>query len=647
MKAHILILFFCLPLLPCRAGEVKVAGPDGQLEVTVFHREGAIGYHVNYKGDPVIEPSPLGLEASIGNFREKLVPLATPSVREIRDSYTSRKGKFSTVNYVANELRYGFLNEQQDSLYVVFRVSNNDIAFRYEIASGKHSNSKVLAENTGFKFSPGTTTYITPQAPAGDGWMKTKPSYEEEYTEGEPVGTPSKYGLGYTFPALFHVDNNYWVLLSETGVDSRYVGTKLGEGTSDGLYFIAFPEPEENNGIGDATVAALLPLKTSWKTITVGNNLAPIVETTVATDVVEPLYAPSIDYQPGRSVWSWIVWQDASCNYDDQVTFIDLAAEMGYEYILVDALWDVQIGDDRMPALIRYAQSKGVDVWLWYNSNGAWNDAPQGPKNRMDTAPARQREMAWMKEMGVKGIKVDFFGGDKQVTMKLYEDILTDANNYGLMVNFHGTTLPRGWERMFPNFMTSEAVLASENLIFNQYFTDKEAYCSTVIPFTRNAVAPMDFGPVFFNKILSRDQQKGTVRRTTDAFQMATALNYFSPVQFLGITPNNLEEQPGHVIEWMKELPVAWDETRFVSGAPGHHCAIARRRGETWYVAVTNGTGEPLKLTLELPWLDGKTVTTYYDLKDGSAGMKKEEIKKGKLTVSLQAGGGAVLSTEE
>ena len=478
--------------------------------------------------------------------------------------------------------------------------------------------------------------------------MKTKPSYEEEYTNEEPIGTPSKYRLGYTFPALFHLGNTGWVLLSETGVTSRYAGTRLSEGNQEGLYTIAFPEKEENGGMGDNTVTSNLPLITSWKTITVGETLKPIVETTSAYNGMKPVYTASQPYKPGRSTWSWILWQDESCNYKDQQIFIDLAAEMGYEYILIDALWDKQIGYENMPSLIAYAQSKGVDVILWYNSNGAWNDAPQGPKQRMDTAPARQKEMAWMKSLGVKGIKVDFFGGDKQTTMKLYEDILTDANQYGIFVVFHGTTLPRGWERMYPNHMGSEAALVSENLVFSQDFANKEAYTSTMLPFTRNAVSAMDFGPVFFNKRFSKQADKGTIRKTTDAFQLATSILYQSPVQHFGITPNNIQEQPEYVINFMKKIPTTWDETRFIDGYPGKYCVMARRFGSKWYIGATNASNSLQSYTLSLPWLTGKEVTVLFDNKDRSVGFKTAKIdKKGLLKIELENLGGCVIYSNE
>ena len=595
----------------------------------------------------MLEESPLGLESTIGDFSTGLTFLSE-SKKQIEENYYLPNGKTSRIHYLANELTVSYLNKNKDTLQVLFRVSNNDIALAYRLASPKQTHCTIKRELTGFNFPAHTTTFITPQAPSGEGWMKTKPSYEEEYTNEEPIGTPSKYRLGYTFPALFHLGNTGWVLLSETGVTSRYAGTRLSEGNQEGLYTIAFPEKEENGGMGDNTVTSNLPLITSWKTITVGETLKPIVETTSAYNGMKPVYTASQPYKPGRSTWSWILWQDESCNYKDQQIFIDLAAEMGYEYILIDALWDKQIGYENMPSLIAYAQSKGVDVILWYNSNGAWNDAPQGPKQRMDTAPARQKEMAWMKSLWVKGIKVDFFGGDKQTTMKLYEDILTDANQYGIFVVFHGTTLPRGWERMYPNHMGSEAALVSENLVFSQDFANKEAYTSTMLPFTRNAVSAMDFGPVFFNKRFSKQADKGTIRKTTDAFQLATSILYQSPVQHFGITPNNIQEQPEYVINFMKKIPTTWDETRFIDGYPGKYCVMARRFGSKWYIGATNASNSLQSYTLSLPWLIGKEVTVLFDHKDRSVGFKTAKIdKKGLLKIELENLGGCVIYSNE
>ncbi|MDN3670445.1 glycoside hydrolase family 97 catalytic domain-containing protein [Echinicola jeungdonensis] len=645
MKKYLFNVVLCAFSFCSLAQEpVMVKGPDSKLEVEVEVKEGTPFYTVSYEGEVFLEPSPLGLNTSIGNFSESMTYISHET-RAIKESYELKKSKVSQVNYEANELITLYLNANGDTLKIVFRVSNSDVAFSYQVTvAGDETNLLVYGEATGFDLPDYATTFITPQAPPMSGWMKTKPSYEEPYTYDEPVGTPSSNGVGYTFPALFKIGEKGWALISETGVDSRYVGARLGEGTKAGFYPLEFPQEGENNSLGGTYAAMALPAQTPWRTITVGETLKPIVESTVAFDVVKPLYEPSQEYEMGKATWSWIVWQDPSMNYDDQVKFIDLAAALEFEFILIDALWDKNIGRERMEELVKYAASKKVGVLLWYNSNGYWNNAPQTPKNGMDTAPARKREMAWMQRIGVKGIKVDFFGGDKQATMKLYEDILSDANEYGIVVTFHGCTLPRGWERMYPNFVTSEAVLASENLVFSQGNSDAYAYTATILPFTRNSVAAMDFGPVFFNKKLSRDQIRGSVRRTTDAFEVATSVLYLSPVQHFGITPNNLEEQPENVLDFIRKVPTTWDETVLVEGYPGKHVVMARRKGEQWYVVAVNGEKKTKELLVDLPMLANREVNLIFDKEDRTAGFKKLKVdKKGKVKLTILPDGGAVI----
>ena len=624
-----------------RAQEVR--SPDGSLTVKLNLAAGALTYEVARDSRTVLESSPLGLETSIGSFATGLSAAGTTTA-QIDERYTLPHGKVRDVHYTANELTAGFTNANGDKLEVIFRVSDRDVAFAYRLSAKDRRHAIILREATGFDLPADATAFITWQAKPGDGWMGSKPSYEEGYQVDVPVGTKSPTGLGFTFPALFRLGDAGWLRISETGTSSHYAGTRLADPTPAGLYPIAFPEPGENGGSGDATVAASLPFLTPWRTLTVGATLAPIVESTVATDVVEPLYAPTQAYVPGRATWSWLVWQDASMNEADQRAFIDLAATMGYEYILVDALWDANLGRAKLAELVAYAAAKKVGVLLWYNSNGTWNDAPQGPRNKMDSAPARQNEMAWLKSIGVKGLKVDFFGGDKQVTMKLYEDILTDANAHGLMLVFHGATIPRGWERMYPNFMSSEAVTASENLIFSQGFADGEARLSTILPFVRNPVAAMDYGPLVLNRSFHREAGKGNQRRTTDAFQLATTVLYQSPLQHLGLTPNNLAEQPAFVIDLLQQLPVVWDETRFLAGYPGREIALARRHGDRWYLAATNGEKQPKDFTLAVPFLAGRTLTLIHDAPGQTAATRQVTIgADGRLKLTLDVGGGAVL----
>lgn len=627
----------------------RVTSPDGRLEVTVGDEGGRIFYSVKYDGKPMIERSALGLRADIGDFSTGLRERSV-STKRTESTYTMRNAKASEMHYVANQMGIIYENADKHLMTVTFNVSDNAVAFRYTFPQqGETACMVVDSETTSFRLPEQSTAFISPQSDPMIGWKRTKPSYEEVFSADAPLTAKSQYGRGYTFPCLFRVGGDGWVLISETGCDGGYVGSRLSDYDPATGYTIAFPMAGEANGLGSTAAGVALPGSTPWRTITVGATLKPIVETTVQYDVVEPKYAPSEQYEPGRYTWSWLVWQDKATNYADQVKFIDLAAQMGYEYTLVDGLWDKQIGRDKIEELSRYAQSKGVHLLLWYNSNGFQNDAPQGPKNCMNTAVARKREMAWMKRIGVKGIKVDFFGGDKQHTLQLYEDILSDANDYGLQVIFHGCTLPRGWERMYPNFVSSEAVLASENVIFSETHAKREAFDLTLHPFCRNAVATMDWGGTIMNRRMSRDNKSGHSRHTSDVFEMAAAIVNQASLQCIALQPNNLEELPGFELDFLRDVPTTWDETRFVDGYPGRYVVLARRHGDTWYVAGLNATAEPLTLKLSLPMMAGREVDCYTDRKAEAGQLPDAQVKpvkvgrNGTVRVTVQPSGGLIL----
>ena len=640
--------FYLLAFLPLTASarEVTIASPNGKLVVTVSDEGDKATYAVSLNGRQMLLPSALGFKADFGDFTQGLKITNTKSVHVDR-SYEMRQVKQSKMHYVAEALTVDFQNAKGQKMSAEFSVSNNDVAFRYLIPRQKNDNPKsavIQCEATGFSLPEGTTTFLTPQSKPMVGWERTKPSYEEGYSNDGAMTARSQYGEGYTFPCLFHAPEG-WVLISETGVDSHYCGSHL----SDYPYTIAFPMAGENNGNGTTTAAVALPGKTPWRTITVGETLNPIVETTIPYDVVEPLYtlnpALSSPKSFGRYTWSWLIWQDNSINYDDQVKFIDLASAMGYEFCLVDNWWDQNIGRDRMAELSKYAQKKGVSLMLWYNSNGAENDAPQTPRNCLDNSIARDREMAWLQSIGVRGIKVDFFGGDKQETMKLYEDILFDANRYGIQCIFHGCTLPRGWERMYPNYIASEAVLASENVYFNEGAAKSQPFDLTLHPFCRNAVGTIDWGGVIMNKYMSKDNKTRHTRKTTDAFEIASAFTNQTAIQCIAMQPNNLQELPQAELDFLKTIPTTWDETRLLDGYPGKYVVLARRHGTQWYVAGLNALKEPLTLTLDLAAFNvTKQLCDQVDKKGTVTGISVSDVKlkKGKIKVTIQPNGGFV-----
>ena len=624
----------------------QITSPDGKLVVTVADMDGRPSYSVSYDNVLFLKPSPLGMIANIGDFSSGMSLEKNVSTNKIDETYELASIKQSKVRYVANEAVFSFTQQGKTIYDVIFRISNNDVAFKYKMyPQGEALSCVIRKEATGFAFPDGTTTFLCPQSKPMGGFARTSPSYETSYTADDVAGK-NGWGEGYTFPCLFRNGDNGWVLVSETGVNGGYCASRL-LGHKGGVYTIGFPQEGEANGNGTVSPGIALPGETPWRTVTVGKTLAPIVETTVPFDVVKPLYPAKGEYTYGRGSWSWIIGMDGSTNYKEQLRYIDFSAAMGYQSVLVDALWDKQIGRDKIEELAKYGKDKGVALYLWYNSNGYWNDAPQTPRGIMDNAIARRKEMKWMQSIGIRGIKVDFFGGDKQMTMQLYEDILSDANEYGLLVIFHGCTLPRGWERMYPNFASSEAVLASENLHFSQGSCDNEAFNATLHPFIRNTVGSMDFGGSALNKYYNADNApRGSRRVTSDVYALATAVLFQSPVQHFALAPNNLTDAPSWAIDFMKEVPTTWDEVRFIDGYPGKYVILARRHGDKWYIAGVNAQKETLKLKVNLPMFsNGEKVRLFSDDKVLQGGVKQIEIgKKQELQLAIPCNGGVLIT---
>jgi len=567
-----LLLLMVLCALGMMAQTKRVTSPDGKMVVTVKVENGKATYGVEYDGVEMVKASRLGVETSIGDYTKHLsVVKSEESV--VEKHYDISRTKTSHVDFKAHRLDVTLANERNNQMVVTFLVANHDVAFNYTILREKADAPQsiiIKEEDTAFRLPDETTTFITPQSDPMIGFARTKPSYEEVFSNDAPMNRKSQYGHGYTFPALFHVGNKGWVLISETGVTSKYVGSRLSDYDDEDGYEIDYPMEGESNGFGTTKPAIALPGSTPWRTITIGR--------------------------------------------------------------------------ERIAELSRYAQSKGVSLLLWYNSNGYANDAPQGPFNCMNSSLARNREMAWMKSIGVKGIKVDFFGGDKQHTLALYEDILSDANRYGLQCIFHGCTLPRGWERLFPNYVASEAVLASENVFFDPGAAKREAFDLTLHPFCRNAVASMDWGGTMMNRFMSKDNKSRHPRMTTDMFEIASAITVQTSVQCMAVQPNNLTELPQVELELLKSLPTTWDETRYIDGYPGKFVVLARRHADKWYIAGLNAEKDAKKLTLQLPMFAGQTVSYYTDNAEGYAIEQQLKVNtKGEAKVVIQPNGGIII----
>lgn len=649
MRKHLLFCWLTCMGMCVNAAERKITSPDGKLVVVVSDSDGKATYSVAYDNELFVAASALGLRTNIGDFTTGLLMGEGFKTANVESEYSLPNIKKSNVEYSACKAVVPFMKDGKTVFDVEFSVSNNDVAFRYTVyPDGNTLCCVVEDEVTGFTMPEGTTTFLCPQSGPMGGFARTSPSYETPYTLDAVPGS-NGWGEGYTFPCLFRNSDKGWILVSETGVDSYYCASHLMGGNGN-TYKIGFPNPGEFNGNGTSTPGMALPGKTPWRTITVGSTLAPIVETTVPFDVVEPLYEASKDYtaEYGCGTWSWIIAGDGSMTFNDQKRYIDFCADMGYRTVLVDALWDTQVGYEKVEELARYAKSKNVGLYLWYNSNGYWNDAPQGPRGKMDNTIKRRKEMQWMQKIGIKGIKVDFVGSDKQMAMKLYEDILADANDYGLLVIFHGCTIPRGWERMYPNYAASEAVLASENMNFSQGSCDVEAFNACIHPFVRNTVGSMDFGGSTLNKYYNAaNEPRGSRRVTSDVFALATAVLFQSPVQHFAMAPNNLTDAPDWAVDFMKKVPTTWDDVKFIDGYPGKYVVMARKHGDKWIISGVNAQDKILKLNLSLSafFNAGETVTLYSD--DAKLNGTASEIKinkKQELKISIPKNGGLVIT---
>jgi hypothetical protein len=571
--------------------------PDGRLRVEIGLDEiGSPWYQLYREGEPVVQRSPLGVSLHNTRFVQGLSVVAETPTRTVSDAYKMRVGKQREIEYRAHELAVTLRNEEGHGLAVRLRLSDDGLAYRYELLGESDDTRVVTSERSGVHFFPGTKAWLQPKAEAQSGWMNTNPSYEEEYQREIEVGTPSPTAAGWVYPALFrHGDT--WIVLSETAMDGRYAGTGLGQESPGGLYTVQFPQPAEVVTNGQRLPEARLPFHSPWRLVAVG-SLETIVESTLGTDLAEPAVLADVDFAlPGVSAWSWGLLKDDATVYPVQKAFVDYASEMGWPYVLVDADWDRKIGYEKLAELAGYAGRRGVGLFAWYNSSGDWNQTVYSPKGRLLTRADRRAEFARLQAMGVRGVKVDFFPGDGQSVVQYYRDLLTDAAEFDLMVNFHGSTLPRGLQRTFPNLMTMEAVKGLEFVTFTQEFADREATHAAMLPFTRNLFDPMDFTPMVLGEIPNIE------RRTSNGFQLALTVLFTSGIQHLVTTPEQMSAVPAFVRDELRRLPVEWDESRFLEGHPGRFVVLARRAGERWYVAGINAEAAPRRFELDLSFV--------------------------------------------
>jgi alpha-glucosidase len=620
--------------------------PDGKVAVEVDLRttDGVAVYRVSHGSEVILRDSQLGLVRDDADFSRGLKLLSSSPITNVEDRYELLTGKRRQNVYHANRQVHHLVAASGQKIDVEFQVSNDGVAFRYVFPEASAEARTISEERSSFHFPSGTKAWLQPMSVAKTGWKNTNPSYEEHYQREINVGTPSTLGAGWVFPALFRVGPNTWVALTETNVGPSYCGTRLRHESPDGEYRIGFPDPRETMHDRPVAPSSTLPWTTPWRVIAIG-SLATLAESTLGTDLAAPARTSPIapEVRPGKASWSWPLLGDGQTVYAVQKRFIDFAAEMGWAYCLIDSMWDQQIGYEKIKELADYARTKNVGLLLWYNTNGNWNDAPQTPMHRMDTREKRLAEFERVRAMGIKGLKIDFFGGDGQAVMEFYHDILRDAESFGLLINFHGATLPRGWTRTYPHLMTMESIKGFEFVTFEQANADAQPAHCAMLPFTRNLFEAMDFTPV----CLDRLPGKG-IRRTTVPFELALAVLFTSGIQHYPEIPEGMAKMPDYVRDFMRHVPAVWNDTRFVDGYPGKFAVLARQGDGRWIVAGINGEAVERKLDLDLSCVAASgSATLIGDDSRGGFESRRVSWKSGeRLPLALAPNGGFVLTVD-
>lgn len=641
MKYTLFSLIFILSVLKTQftIGQTKqeITSPNKELTVSLIIRDKQAFYTVNRLGDKVLDESSLGLIREDQDFSKNLTLISSSKNELVKDDYTLKNGKRLLNHYLANKIVFHFQNNLNKKIDIIFQVSNDGVAFRYYFPDRDEKLTKITEEKTSYHFFEGAKAWLQPMSVAKTGYESTNPSYESYYQKEINVGTPAPTAAGWVYPALFK-QKDTWMVISEAGLDGNYCATRLKQNSADGNYEIGFPDRREAFSGQNVYPESQLPWFTPWRIIAIG-SLKTITESTLGTDLAYPAKAninPDL-FQLGKASWSWIILKDNSITYDIQKKYIDFAADMKWEFCLIDVNWDTKIGFDKMQELSAYAKSKNVGLILWYNSAGDWNSVKYTPKNKLNTRESRLNEFAMLQKMGIKGIKVDFFGGDGQSMIKYYLDIFEDAANFGLSVNCHGATLPRGWQRTYPNLVTMESIKGMEFITFEQANADEEPAHATTIPFTRNIFDPMDFTPMSLNKIPKINL------KTTPAFELALPVIFQSGVQHLAETPEGIKKVPPFIKTFLQQFPPSWDDTKLIEGYPGKYVIMARKAGNVWYIAGLNGANTIKEINFNRAEFAGKTATLITDGDKNQSLTQTEISQNNTIKIAMKPYGGFVI----
>jgi len=586
---------------------VAVISPNKAVKATVeLDARGHLHYNVTCtkNGTPitVVPQSALGISTNDADFSHDLAYTGLISDRKIVDHYHLIHGKRSECHNEAMEKTFRFSTKNGRLLDLTFRAYDNGVAFRYTLpqTSGEHrgvtpEDRRITGERTSFVIPDGTQR-----------WMQQyTPTYEALYPSATTGKADAPDHQQWGFPALYELQNTpLWVLITEADVSRDNCASHLSNKDDSTIYRVTMPEDAIPAGPG---------WKSAWRVLMIG-SLADIVGSTLVTDLSDPSKLDTTSWiKPGPVAWVYWAYNHGSKDYEKVVEYVNLAKAMHWPYVLIDWEWDRMGNGGNIEDAVAYARSQGIKPLMWYNSRDSLSSsAGLDPYGRLTTHEARCKEFAWLNKIGVFGVKVDFFEDDRQKEMAYYLDLLQDAANYHLMVDFHGATIPKGWDRTYPNLMTMEAVYGAEWYAYAPVLTRQGAKHNATLPFTRNVVGPMDYTPVTFTDALFP-------HTTTFAHELALSVVFESGLQHFADRPAGFDSLPAPERQFLMTVPVAWDDTRLIDGFPGERVVIARRKDHTWYIGGLNGQDQPQTLQLHFDFLPAGA----YDLKlirDGATG---------------------------
>jgi hypothetical protein len=621
----------------------QIDSPDTKIRLKVqkSKQDDTLYYSVQIKDNDTYtaftDQSRLGIDTEKTNFYTGLEFVSRHLKKNQKISYSMISGSADKYTNEYNEIELKFKNDENRIINIVFRVFNNGVAFRYEFPENKPKNIHITKEYSSFKFNK---AYVW--ANPYDTISQWAPGYETYIKNEIKTGTSAPENKnGWAFPMLFK-KQNHWALISESNLNGSYGASHLESECRNGEYRIRFAEEKEARGFYKNSSYLETPGSTPWRFVTIGRDLSDILESHLVTDLADPNVLEDTGWIiPGRASWSWWSESDSPQDYHKLIPFIDLASEMGWEYSLVDANWNRMKNGD-IEKLAKYAKNKNVGLLLWYNSGGKHNIVTEEPRDLMYNREIRLKEFERISNLGIKGIKVDFFQSDKQEIIKQYIGILEDAAKYHLLVNFHGCTLPRGWRRTYPNLLSMEAVRGAESYKYDPKYPEAAPSMITTIPFVRGVVGPTDFTPFTLT-----DSKYPHV--TTPGFELALPVIIETGIIHFAENYRIIRKQPDFIKDLLKAFPAHWEELRYLSGYPGRDVVLARRKNNKWFIAGINGEKKEKIISLDLSGLNlsGNELTLYKDgAKDKKLRISKKKITNSKFEVKLKPFGGFIAVIE-